>query len=477
MITSFHPDPIAVRTRSGDGGFSLLPSNFALNRPTTPIYAEQAIFTSVRSQTGAGYRIIAASGGLKPEERQEITQRSPSHASLSDDSPTAEALAVYSLRTGRYCVSWSRHAGVEHTARGGYRVHTHVAVLEKTAYRDFDYHPVRVHSAVLDALGPEPLLEPPANLDPLVLPDPSASAGRWLSAVGIGCDRDLVLQVAAVLLEGQPLVVVGAKDSIATLDAAIAVLPLAIRTDISISVGMRFSPARQTHLTLLAGDDPQARQLTRGRNVHWLDVSGTGPSPAQPTHATGLRTLPSNGSRPGVFRPSNDRRPIRPTIPTPTSTHAATPPLTHGATPALTHPAAPVHRTPAAAFPAWLDLARRWWTTGRRRDLCRLAAGIDAGVTAATAKALSQTPEANAGTALGTTTEAVPEATPGATLKQTLERIATICNDADSLANADYSTVQTLTARYAGYAPVNPLEWELVRRLLELAQTHLRPRP
>ena len=46
------------------------------------VCCDQAIFTSVRTPMGEGYRIIAASKGLTAEERKALTKLSPSHDSL-----------------------------------------------------------------------------------------------------------------------------------------------------------------------------------------------------------------------------------------------------------------------------------------------------------------------------------------------------------------------------------------------------------
>ena len=103
----------------------------AVTAPPTPprsggrqVTCNQAIFTSIRSPMGEGYRVVAASPGLRPEEKIEITRRSPSHNSMTCASEDAVGLLAYALPTGRTCVCSCRHAGAEHTARGGQRVWT-----------------------------------------------------------------------------------------------------------------------------------------------------------------------------------------------------------------------------------------------------------------------------------------------------------------------------------------------------------------
>lgn len=299
-----------------------------------PIQADQAIFTSVRGTTGSGYRLIAASAGVRPQEKQELTQRCPSHASLTTDSPDGEALVCWKLRTGRYCVVWSRHAGIEHTARGGFRVHNHVVILGEDEYRQFECNPTRVHVALLETLDSEPLLETAATIEPLLLPDPAARLSAWASALGIGCPREPVFAMVEAVLAGQDVIVSGAVPPVPTLDAVFAALPLSFRPALSVSVGLKFSTSRETNLMLLdkKGAD-HARQFTRGRKVAVIDAEALGSEDAR--------------SAPREQQPASYAA-------------GATSP-TGGCT------------TPAE----WLKLMRRWWSNGRRREFCRLTLRIE----------------------------------------------------------------------------------------------------
>ena len=75
------------------------------------IRCDQAVFTSIRSPMGQGYRVVAASGEIRPDEKAEITARSPSHASLCESDTEPIGLSSYRLASGRRCVG--------HPLRGG----------------------------------------------------------------------------------------------------------------------------------------------------------------------------------------------------------------------------------------------------------------------------------------------------------------------------------------------------------------------
>ncbi|MFQ5413316.1 MAG: hypothetical protein ACE5E6_02550, partial [Phycisphaerae bacterium] len=127
---------------------------------------EQAIFTSVRTPMGEGYRIIAAGKGLKPEEKKTITTQSPSHEAVCDTSPDARAVACYPLPTERLCVAATRVAGAEQSGRGGRRVYTMNIIFDVGDFEAFGYNPFHVARAMETAGLTEPQLKPPA-----VLPD------------------------------------------------------------------------------------------------------------------------------------------------------------------------------------------------------------------------------------------------------------------------------------------------------------------
>ena len=154
---------------------------------------------------GEGYRIIAASRGLKPAEKQTITRLSPSHDALCrlPESPTQRgvrgagsgflacaprtagqtlsesagdrtdeirmAAAFYVLPTGRLCAAYTCHAGAEHTGRGGQRVYTHNAIFNADEFALCGYNPCNVFRAMHAAGLTTPQLTPTQTLPEIQL--------------------------------------------------------------------------------------------------------------------------------------------------------------------------------------------------------------------------------------------------------------------------------------------------------------------
>lgn len=218
------------------------------------VVARQVIFTSLRTRMGEGYRVVAASVGVSPDERMEITRCSPSHGGLCGDGPEANGLASYRLGSGAHCVALSRHAGVEQSGRGGLRVYTHALLLEETDFAAFGADPFAVRDAAIDLIG-EPLLKPPPALESLHLPRPKAGAIdfdeiRHVERVA-NAELDRCAALLVCLLRGKSISAENVTDSAVVLRRVFAALPTAARKRLSVACGLRFSPYRQFDVVLL----------------------------------------------------------------------------------------------------------------------------------------------------------------------------------------------------------------------------------
>jgi len=257
----------------------------------TTLACDQAIFTSIRTPTGDGYRIIAASKGLRPEEKQTITRSSPSHDALcrsaveTPDKPAnVLGTAFYPLPSGRLCVALSCNAGAEHTGRGGQRVYTHNLVFDKNDFPACSYNPFIVLRAMAEAGMLAPQLKPAPVLPELQLAI-TESAGKVAtmtlkSALGPGW-RSYVLHA---LLDEQTVIVNIDDDWLGIAEALLIGVPGPLRAGVSFSAGLRFSVGR-CHRLSLSRDDPNAtRSRITGRAMQYVDPTG-GNEPKAPTSA------------------------------------------------------------------------------------------------------------------------------------------------------------------------------------------------
>lgn len=239
------------------------------------ITCDQAVFTSVRTPTGEGYRIIAASRGLTAEEKRAITQNAPSHNGLYDQSASARAVAFYPLPTGRLCAACSCSAGSEHTGRGGKRVYTFSVIFAAEDFPAIRFNPFHVFRAIEAAGLEKPQLEPPEELEMLELDvliggiaRKSTGSGGAVDAVGSPAHRKRALHC---LTNEVSLAIAMPKDAPSCAEALILAVPGPMRAALSFSEGVRFSVSRCYRLNLISGDTLAARNRAAGQSVEFLD--------------------------------------------------------------------------------------------------------------------------------------------------------------------------------------------------------------
>ncbi len=252
---------------------------------TTTLTCGQAIFTSVRTPMGEGYRIIAASRTIRPEEKQTITRYSPSHDALcvsaSDASAadrTVAGVAFYPLSSERLCVALTVCAGTEHTGRGGKRVYTHNVVFARIDFQKWAYNPFNVLRAMIRAGVTTPQLKPPPVLEELQLlldvsPDEMRSAlsagAKMLSRTCLSSAfRRYVLQG---LLDGRSLVVKLDGGWLESAEAWLMGVPGPMRWELSFGAGLKFSVGRCHRLQLVSDHTRTVKRRVAGQPLEYVD--------------------------------------------------------------------------------------------------------------------------------------------------------------------------------------------------------------
>lgn len=238
------------------------------------VVAEQAVFTSIRSPWGRGYRLIASSPGISPEEKREIVQRAPSHQSICDASAHGCGLASFAMQSGRRCIFCAQNAGVEHSARGDHRVHTHVLILTPADYCRLRCDPLAIWTAARAALGGKWLSEEPPvalaqlELDARAAIEYPAAPATWSPSTD---DLDRLLSVLLHLLGGRRVLVQGPLDALGVLAWIWSGVPAALRAALSLSCGLRYSPGRSFPLILLEGPCSEAERSGNGAEFTVVD--------------------------------------------------------------------------------------------------------------------------------------------------------------------------------------------------------------
>lgn len=268
---------------------------------TTTIVCDQAIFTSVRTPMGEGYRIIAASRGVRSEEKQTITRFSPSHEALCPLDPgppvgdRVRAAAFYGLPTKRLCVACSCDAGAEHTGRGGMRVYTHNVVFEESELDKCGFNPFAVVRAMVQMGITTPQLQPPPVLPELQLLIPDSAVSVPNSVFDESFSSAWRKHALEVLLADRSLILNMAGEWLGTAEALLMGLPGPMRRSVSFAAGLRFSVSRCHRLSLLSDDQSHAKSRVAGRQVEYIDP--TAPNEPQPLDSPWLLFVERHWSR------------------------------------------------------------------------------------------------------------------------------------------------------------------------------------
>ncbi len=245
--------------------------------PKHTLVCDQAIFTSIRTPMGEGYRIIATSKGLGPKDKQAITQRSPSHEGLcapeEDDTIDAYApLAVsfYQLPSSQLCVAISCFAGAEHTGRGGQRIYTHCVIFPADQFSACAFNPFNIAQAMVDADLTTPTLKPPPQLETLSLQVSAMPTTLDDSCTTAICDNNAYLIAIDRLLRDKAVIVNMDNDWLVATEAIMMSLPGPMRERVSFGSGLRYSTGRHFHLNMLSDETGVSKARSAGQRLEYL---------------------------------------------------------------------------------------------------------------------------------------------------------------------------------------------------------------
>ena len=258
--------------------------------PNDCLKCDQAIFTSIRSPTGEGYRVVAASRGLRPDDKQVITRFSPSHDALCHDGSAVDngvvGVSFYPVSRERLCVGVSSFAGAEHTGRGGQRVYTLCVIFDAADFSRTNFNPYVVVRALWASGSAQPELRPQPVLPDLELPiyarfhhpdaaDHAGHAWHLLSQAW----RKYALHH---LLQGDNLVINLPHGWVEAAEWLLMGVPGPMRAGVSFSAGLKYSTSRNHRLTLSHEDARTTRSRLMGRATEFLDpASSADPQPVR----------------------------------------------------------------------------------------------------------------------------------------------------------------------------------------------------
>ena len=254
------------------------------------LHCDQAIFTSVRTAMGEGYRIIAASPGLRADEKQVVTRSSPSHEGLCDSPQTdahegwpIAAASFYTLTSGRLCVALSCPAGAEHTGRGGQRIYTHSVVFAADEFVHCAFNAFHVLRAMIAADLHQPCLNPSPVMKEILLDIDTQYDNVTAPRLHEGLCGPPGCRVLEGVLRDRGQIVDLGGNCLSSTEALLLGLPGPARAKASFGAGLRFSPSRKRMLHMLHDEKGTTKQRLVGQPVDYTDTAHLQAVPANPS--------------------------------------------------------------------------------------------------------------------------------------------------------------------------------------------------
>jgi hypothetical protein len=220
-----------------------------------PVWAEQAVFTSLPRRGKSGYHLVARSPGITDLEAGAVSTWSPSHGALITNAANRFSVNYHSLPGGRFALSRTCEGPAEYSGRGGRQLYTHILIVDEKLLRRAGNHPWALFRAAL-ALGYlRYRAEPEATLTPLRLCStyPTHDPAHWSErALALGLDSPGLL--VEKLMKGQTVELAYSGDRTLLAECLIALVPAEIRLQVSFSTSLRPSRVRPYQLAMIDGN-------------------------------------------------------------------------------------------------------------------------------------------------------------------------------------------------------------------------------
>lgn len=235
------------------------------------VVCEQAVYTCICTPAGHGYRVIASSSGLPPQDCGEIIHCAPAFGGLCVDSPEAAGVSSFPISNDRHAILHTCHAGKEPTGRGGRRTYTRIIVMETDGLRRFRNNPFAVIRAVSAMGGLVVDLTADVALPQLTVLPEWARASPAFEFAGKAVPQEWIACMTDRLLAGGTVAVSTGSETQTLAELVLLTLPAPARREVSLSAGVTFAISRPHRLVVLANVSPQTRDRILSTDYVFLD--------------------------------------------------------------------------------------------------------------------------------------------------------------------------------------------------------------
>lgn len=235
---------------------------------------EQAIFTSARTDSSAGYQLVGRSPGVCEADARHLAAWGPSHDALLEVGPEAVSINFHPLPSGAYCVSRTSAAGWEYSGRGGRRVYTQCLIVPPHVLERFANNPFAVVRAAVASGAMHVFDHVPYRLDPISLLGTALPVDQELLAMLAAHPGPQALAaLVQAARDAECLAVASPVPTDRLFAGLIGCLPPECRRKFSFSTGLRFSSRRRFRLVALSGDRSEQLWVAHQSKVTLLDLA------------------------------------------------------------------------------------------------------------------------------------------------------------------------------------------------------------
>lgn len=238
------------------------------------MFAEQAVYTSLKTRHQEGYQLAAHSPGITADLSKELEAWGPAHDSLLPGEATTTSVNFHPLASGDYCISQTVAAGEEYSGRVGPRVYTQMLVVPAELFGRFANNPFAVLEAAT-ASGQMPVYDhPPAQLEPVRLLGRASAVNQLrLAELAVDPGIDALVLLLSMAVESPALAIRSRAPLTRLVAGFFCLLPLAARLRFSFTTGLRYSARRVFRLMVLPEDTAEQRSLQRASGAALLDFT------------------------------------------------------------------------------------------------------------------------------------------------------------------------------------------------------------
>ena len=240
----------------------------------TPIYVEQAIFSSSDRGSMKGYQLIAKSAGIDRETGKELCRWAPTR--MIDETPELWTINAFPIGEDRYAISRTVVGGPEYSSRGASQIVTLILVFTSDQFSCYAHNPILVaRTAIAVGALRLPMDAGQEKLDQVQLPgEPLYQAMDPMELRNSeSAIFEEVNEVCGLLKAANRVAWIGHRDPLKTAGTLVTQLGSFERAKFSLTTGLAPAISRPFQLHFLRDADASMRHTLASQNIKIVEAA------------------------------------------------------------------------------------------------------------------------------------------------------------------------------------------------------------